>query len=327
MTDLEPLLEIIELNKHFHVKGQQRPVRAVDGVSLELNRGETLSVVGESGCGKSTLARAALRIQEPTSGRVIFKGQNFLKLSRKKLRTKRREMQFIFQDPYASLDTRWPVGSIVTEPLVIHGVGDYRSRQKKLHELLELVGLDPTAANRYPHEFSGGQRQRIGIARAVALEPDLIVADEPVSALDVSIQSQIINLLIRLKQDLSLAYIFITHDLAVVKHISDRVAVMYLGVIIEFAGVEELFSNPLHPYTQALISAIPRIDYRQSGRRIVLTGDVPDPSDPPSGCRFHPRCIHRMDICSQEQPQTLTLGSNGSWHTVNCHLYNDAIRG
>ncbi|MCF8105794.1 MAG: ATP-binding cassette domain-containing protein, partial [Desulfohalobiaceae bacterium] len=306
-------------------KGQQRPVRAVDGVSLELNRGETLSVVGESGCGKSTLARAALRIQEPTSGRVIFKGQNLLNLSRKKLRAKRREMQFIFQDPYASLDTRWPVGSIVTEPLVIHGAGDYRSRQKKLHELLELVGLDPTAANRYPHEFSGGQRQRIGIARAVALEPDLIVADEPVSALDVSIQSQIINLLIRLKKDLSLAYIFITHDLAVVKHISDRVAVMYLGVIIEFAGVEELFSNPLHPYTQALISAIPRIDYRQSGRRIVLTGDVPDPSDPPSGCRFHPRCIHRMDVCSQEQPQTLTFRSNGSWHTVNCHLYNDAI--
>ncbi len=321
MSEIQPLLKIQDLYKHFHVKGQKMPVRAVDGVSLNVYKGETLSVVGESGCGKSTLARTALRIQKPTSGHVFLNGQNVSHLSQKKLRSMRKEMQFIFQDPYASLDARWPVGRIITEPLVIHRVGDHRSRQKKLYELLELVGLDATAAKRYPHEFSGGQRQRVGIARAVALEPELIVADEPVSALDVSIQSQIINLLIRLKQDLSLAYIFITHDLAVVKHISDRIAVMYLGVIIEFAEVEELFSNPLHPYTQALISAIPRIDFKKSGGRIVLTGDVPDPSTPPTGCRFHPRCPHRMDICHREQPQTLQIGTNDSWHTVNCHLY------
>lgn len=320
MNDREPFLHVQDLHKHFPVKGGD-PVRAVDGVSFELNRGETLSVVGESGCGKSTLARAVLRIHEPTSGNILFKGKDLCSLSRNEMRAKRKEMQFIFQDPYASLDSRWSVGRIITEPMAIHGMGTRQSRRKKLYDLLDLVGLDQSAADRYPHEFSGGQRQRIGIARAVALEPELIIADEPVSALDVSIQSQILNLLIRLKQELSLSYVFISHDLAVVKHISDRVAVMYLGGLVEQATADDLFANPLHPYTRALISAIPRIDRLKRGRRVILEGDVPDPSAPPSGCRFHPRCPERMEVCSRETPRETVIKANSAQHRVACHLY------
>jgi oligopeptide transport system ATP-binding protein len=264
-----PLLEVRHLIKHFPLEGGG-VVRAVDGVSFNLYPGETLSIVGESGCGKSTLGRAVIRIQEPTSGEVIFAGKNVRNLGRRDMRKMRRRMQFIFQDPYASLDSRKTVGYAIMEPLIIHGIGSGGERREKLNELLKTVGLDAEAAKRYPHEFSGGQRQRIGIARAIAPGPDFIIAGEPVSALDVSIQSQILNLLVRLRRDYKLSYIFISHDLAVVKHISDRVAVMYLGQFVEKAAVENIFSQPLHPYTEALISAIPRIDYQKRSKRIIL---------------------------------------------------------
>ena len=321
MTDSkQPLLQVRNLVKHFPV-GERKVVRAVDGVTFNLYPGETLSIVGESGCGKSTLGRAVVRIHEPTAGEVLFEGQNILHLDLKRMRAMRSRMQFIFQDPYASLDSRRNVGRTITEPLVIHRIGSKKDRQEKLNRLLDTVGLDREAAEKFPHEFSGGQRQRIGIARAIALEPDLIVADEPVSALDVSIQSQILNLLVSLRQEFNLSYIFISHDLAVVKHISDRVAVMYLGRFVEKAHSEDLFSLPLHPYTKALISAIPRINSSLRSKRIILAGDVPDPSAPPPGCPFHPRCPQAMPVCKEEAPPLSERGDRTPRHQVWCHLH------
>ncbi len=314
------LLQVKNLAKHFRLKGGSA-VRAVDGVSFNLKDGETLSIVGESGCGKSTVARLIMRLYEPTAGSVIFNGENLLELGHAEMRARRKEMQLIFQDPYASLDTRKTAGYAIREPLIIHGVGDKESRIRRMYHLLETVGLDREAARRYPHEFSGGQRQRIGIARAIALGPRLVLADEPVSALDVSIQSQTLNLLVRLRQEFRLSYIFISHDLAVVKHISDRVAVMYLGRFVEVADVNEMFSNPLHPYTVSLISAIPLPRVGERPGRIILQGDVPDPSAPPQGCPFHPRCSKAMPVCSEIAPEEVNAGSPDSPHLVSCHLY------
>ncbi len=317
----QPLLELGELAKHFPTRDGRGTVRAVDGVSLALGRGETLGIVGESGCGKSTLARLMLRLIEPTAGSISFDGTDLRKLGAKALRTMRREMQIVFQDPYASLDPRLPVGAIIAEPLEIHAIGTRASRRERVGELLALVGLEPDAATRYPHEFSGGQRQRIGIARAIALEPKLVVLDEPVSALDVSIQSQILNLLMELKARLHLSYIFISHDLSVVEHVSDRVAVMYLGKIVETAGAEALFQRASHPYTRALISAIPEPDPARKRQRIVLAGDPPSPEAPPPGCPFHPRCPQAMDRCRSEPPAERDLGNGAGAHLVRCHLY------
>ena len=317
----EALLEVAGLRKHFRRPDGRAVVRAVDGIGFTLGRGETLGIVGESGCGKSTLARTVLRLTEPTAGAIRFDGDDLLALDRRALRARRRDMQIVFQDPYASLDPRLTVGAIVAEPLAIHRVGDRRARARRVAELLATVGLEPEAATRYPHEFSGGQRQRIGIARAVALEPKLVVADEPVSALDLSIQSQILNLLVELRRRLGLAYIFISHDLAVVEHVSDRVAVMYLGRVVETAAADDLFDAPKHPYTQALISAIPEPDPARRRERIVLAGDIPNPEAPPPGCPFHPRCPQAMDRCRREAPRTVDLGPPGRPHLVDCHLY------
>jgi oligopeptide/dipeptide ABC transporter ATP-binding protein len=316
-----PILEVENLRKHFRSKDGRGVVHAVEDVSFALTRGETLGIVGESGCGKSTLARLVLRLVEPTSGRVRFEGEDLLALNAARLRTRRRDMQIVFQDPYASLDPRLTIGTIVGEPLAIHGVGNRRARRAKVAELLATVGLEPDAAARYPHEFSGGQRQRIGIARAIALEPKLVVADEPVSALDLSIQSQILNLLLELKQRLGLSYIFISHDLAVVEHVSDRVAVMYLGRVVELADTAALYERPAHPYTQALISAIPEPDPERRQARIVLTGDIPNPESPPPGCPFHPRCPKAMPVCREQAPRTTDLGTPERPHLVDCHLY------
>ncbi|GIK98637.1 MAG: peptide ABC transporter ATP-binding protein [Alphaproteobacteria bacterium] len=316
-----PLLEATGLVKHFPSRDGHGTVHAVDGVSLTLHPGETLGIVGESGCGKSTLARVLLRLVEPDQGRLRFDGQDLLALDRERLRRRRRDMQLVFQDPYASLDPRMTIGSIIAEPLAIHRIGTARQRREKVAELLELVGLGADAATRYPHEFSGGQRQRIGIARAIALEPKLVIADEPVSALDVSIQSQILNLLLELKARLELSYIFISHDLAVVEHVSDRVAVMYLGQIVETADTGTLYRDPSHPYTRALISAVPQPDPARRRERIVLTGDIPNPEHPPAACRFHPRCPHVMERCRVEFPEARELGTPDRPHPVNCHLY------
>ncbi|MCA1555621.1 MAG: ATP-binding cassette domain-containing protein, partial [Acidobacteria bacterium] len=284
------LVRVRALVKHFPVAGSDDVVRAVDGVTFEILKGETLGLVGESGCGKSTVGRCLLRLIEPTEGEISFEGKDVLALSGKALRSVRAEMQIIFQDPYASLNPRLKVRDIVAEPLVIHGTGTKEERRERVAELLRKVGLDPDYMNRYPHEFSGGQRQRLGIARALALNPKLIVADEPVSALDVSVQAQVINLLEDLQAEFDLTYLFISHGLAVVEHISNRVAVMYLGRIVEVTTAIELYANPLHPYTRALLSAIPIPDPTRKRERIVLTGDVPTPINPPSGCRFHTRC-------------------------------------
>jgi len=316
-----PLLELIGVVKHFTAKDGHGTARAVDGVSLTLARGETLGIVGESGCGKSTLARLMLRLVEPTSGAVHFDGEDLTRLGARALRAKRRDMQIVFQDPYASLDPRLSVGAIIAEPLEIHGIGDRTGRRRRVAELLDLVGLEADAANRYPHEFSGGQRQRIGIARAIALEPKLVVLDEPVSALDVSIQSQILNLLLDLKERLQLSYVFISHDLAVVEHVSDRVAVMYLGHVVETTTTPALYAKPAHPYTEALMSAAPDPDPERRAQRIVLSGDPPSPESPPSGCRFHPRCPKVMDRCRVDFPATRDIGRDGVRHLVNCHLY------
>jgi peptide/nickel transport system ATP-binding protein/oligopeptide transport system ATP-binding protein len=318
------LLRVEGLVKHFPGHGGCGALRAVDGVDLVLRRGETLGIVGESGCGKSTLARAILRLTEPTAGRVVFDGTDLRALGPRALRAMRREMQMIFQDPFASLDPRLTVGAIVAEPLAIHGVGDRAERRRAVLELLDTVGLDPAAAERYPHEFSGGQRQRIGIARALALRPKLIVADEPVSALDVSIQSQILNLLVELKQRFGLSYIFISHDLSVIEHVSDTVAVMYLGRIVETAPAEELFRRPSHPYTEALFSAVPRADPGSRQQRIVLSGEPPNPENPPPGCPFHPRCHRAMDICRSLLAREADIGSKGMPHLVRCHLHDRA---
>jgi len=297
------LVRIRDLVKHFPVEGSEDVVRAVDGVSFDILAGETLGLVGESGCGKSTVGRCVLRLIEPTSGEVIFDGKDVIKMGKQELRELRGEMQIIFQDPYASLNPRLSVFSIVSEPLVIHGIGDKISRKDRVGELLKQVGLDPAYMNRYPHEFSGGQRQRIGIARALALNPRLIIADEPVSALDVSVQAQVVNLLQDLQQQLGLTYLFISHGLAVVEHISTRVAVMYLGKIVEIADAQALYENPLHPYTQALLSAIPIPDPTQKRSRIILKGDVPTPINPPSGCRFRTRCPIASPECAEVVPE------------------------
>ncbi len=311
----EELVRVRSLVKHFPVAGSDDVVRAVDGVTFEILKGETLGLVGESGCGKSTVGRCLLRLIEPTRGEISFEGQDVLALSGKALRSVRAEMQIIFQDPYASLNPRLKVRDIVAEPLVIHGTGTKQERRERVAELLRKVGLDPDYMNRYPHEFSGGQRQRLGIARALALNPKLIVADEPVSALDVSVQAQVINLLEDLQAEFDLTYLFISHGLAVVEHISNRVAVMYLGRIVEVASAIELYANPLHPYTRALLSAIPIPDPTRKRERIVLTGDVPTPINPPSGCRFHTRCPEAIPECSQIDPDLREVAPG---HTVAC---------
>lgn len=298
-------------------------MHAVDDVSFSLQKGETLGIVGESGCGKSTLARVLLRLIEPTSGKICLNGVDLSKLTARNLRAKRKEMQIVFQDAYASLDSRQKIGNIIAEPLVVHAIGNRRTRRDKVAELLNMVGLEPDAATRYPHEFSGGQRQRIGIARAISLEPKLVVADEPVSALDVSIQSQVLNLLVDLRQQLDLSYIFISHDLAVVEHICDTIAVMYLGEIVEMTAGDTLFARPKHPYTQALMSAIPRPDPKRRGKpRIVLQGDIPNPENPPQGCRFHTRCPKVMQICKDQKPEQLLFEESGTPHRFSCHLYD-----
>jgi oligopeptide/dipeptide ABC transporter ATP-binding protein len=324
----ETLLEAHDLVKHFAVRGTAfsrggEVVHAVDGVSLEVKSGETLGVVGESGCGKSTLGRLLVRLHEPTGGTVRFRGRDITTLSRRQLRPFRREMQMIFQDPYASLNPRKRVGQILEDPFQIHDRLTRAELRRRVTELLEIVGLSPDHVNRYPHEFSGGQRQRIGVARALALNPKLIVADEPVSALDVSIQAQVINLLDDLQHDFDLTYVFIAHDLGVVHHVSDRIAVMYLGVVVEVGPSDELFLRPVHPYTEALLSAIPAIEGEDAGRRerIVLEGEVPSPVAPPAGCRFHPRCRYATDICRVERPP---LADHGGGRFAACHHPLDA---
>ncbi|MCA1590232.1 MAG: dipeptide ABC transporter ATP-binding protein [Acidobacteria bacterium] len=297
------LVEVRNLVKHFPVENSDDLVRAVDDVSFQIMSGETLGLVGESGCGKSTVGRCLLRMYEPTSGEVIFESRDILKLDNRELQPLRREMQIIFQDPYASLNPRLNIFSIVSEPLTIHGVSSKAEKRGRVSDLLQKVGLDPTYADRYPHEFSGGQRQRIGIARALALNPKLIVCDEPVSALDVSVQAQVVNLLQDLQAEFGLTYLFISHGLAVVEHISNRVAVMYLGKIAEIAPSRDLYERPLHPYTKALLSAIPVPDPRQKRQRIVLTGDVPTPINPPSGCRFRTRCPFAIEQCAEVVPE------------------------
>ncbi len=309
------LLEVRKLVKHFPVEKSDDVVKAVDGVSFSIKPGETLGLVGESGCGKSTVGRCLLRLQEPTSGEVFFEGQDILEVEPSEMRDLRREMQIIFQDPYASLNPRLSILSTVSEPLKIHGVSSKVERRERVADLLSKVGLDPNYMNRYPHEFSGGQRQRIGIARALALNPKLIVCDEPVSALDVSVQAQVVNLLQDLQQEFGLTYLFISHGLAVVEHISNRVAVMYLGKIVEIADAEELYKNPLHPYTKALLSAIPVPDPKMKRQRIVLHGDVPTPINPPSGCRFRTRCPIAIPECAEVVPELREIVPG---HTAAC---------
>jgi peptide/nickel transport system ATP-binding protein len=303
-------------------------VRAVDGVTLEIRRGETLGLVGESGCGKSTVGRAILRLYKPTDGRIVFDGQDISKLGDNALRPLRRRMQMVFQDPYASLNPRHSIARIVGEPLRAHDLAGRRATAGRVRELLETVGLPQDAATRYPHEFSGGQRQRIGVARALAVNPDLIIADEPVSALDVSIQAQILNLLESLQEEFELTYLFIAHDLAVVRHISDRIAVMYLGSLVEVAGADDLYERPLHPYTISLLSAVPIPDpvIERQRRAILLAGDLPSPADPPSGCRFHTRCPYVQPTrCGDEAPPLRPLGEQG--HQVACHWAEDIQAG
>ena len=320
------LVKVRDLKKYFPIKtGFMRrtvgAVQAIDGISFDIQKGETLSLVGESGCGKSTTGRTILQLQKPTSGNVQFNGQELTQLNKRELRKTRRHMQIIFQDPYASLNPRLTIGRIIEEPMDIHNIGDAASRKKRVTDLLAHVGLNPGFLNRYPHEFSGGQRQRIGIARALATYPAFIVADEPISALDVSIQAQVINLLEDLKDEYGLTYLFIAHDLAVVSHISDRVAVMYLGRIVELSDRNEIYDQPLHPYTQALISAIPIADPDKEAQRqrIILKGDVPNPANPPPGCRFHPRCVHATEICQVIDPEFRNLGTPARPHMVACH--------
>ncbi|MCB0044561.1 MAG: dipeptide ABC transporter ATP-binding protein [Caldilineaceae bacterium] len=327
------LVEVKGLKMHFPIsKGvifqrQVGAIKAVDGVTFSLYPGETLGLVGESGCGKSTTGRAILQLYRPTDGSVVFEGKELTEIKGEELRKMRRSMQMIFQDPYASLNPRMTVGSIVSEPLEVHGIGGSRKeRQKRVQELLKTVGLNPYFVNRYPHEFSGGQRQRIGVARALAVNPSFIVCDEPISALDVSIQAQIINLLEDLQEELNLTYLFIAHDLSVVRHISDRIAVMYLGKIAELAERDELYANPMHPYTQALLSAVPIPDpvIENERKRIILEGDVPSPANPPQGCNFCTRCPRVMDVCREKEPE---FKDHGNGHYVACWLYEEGHEG
>jgi len=323
MTGAAPLVEVVNLVKHFPIRkgffssGEAGTVRAVDDISFTVARGETLGLVGESGCGKSTTGRLMLRLIEPTAGAIRYDGVDIARLAPKEMRERRRELQIIFQDPFSSLNPRMTVESIITEPLVIHGIGTSASRRERAHELLDVVGLSRSYANRYPHEFSGGQRQRIGIARALALRPQFIVCDEPVSALDVSIQAQVINLMQDLQREFGLTYLFISHNLAVIRHIADRVAVMYLGKVVELTDKHSLYTAPKHPYTQALLSAIPIAKPDQKRTRVVLTGDVPSPINPPAGCRFHTRCPYAEARCRTIEPPLVDVGSG---HHVACHL-------
>ncbi len=316
------LVEVKDLKKYFPLHGGIFSrvvgyVKAVDGISFSIKRGETLGLVGESGCGKTTTGRVILRLLERTSGSVKFEGKDVFALEREEMRKLRRDMQIIFQDPYASLNPRMTVGDIIGEPLEVHGVAHGKDKELRVQELLDIVGLSPFHSRRYPHEFSGGQRQRIGVARALALNPKLIICDEPVSALDVSIQSQVLNLLEDLQQEFGLTYLFIAHNLSVVKHISDRVGVMYLGKIVELAGGDELYAEPLHPYTEALLSAIPIPNPELKRERIVLEGDVPSPINPPEGCHFHTRCKYAMPVCREAEPEFTDVGGG---HFVACHL-------
>lgn len=320
-----PLLKVEHLHKEFPTgsgfmggKFSKKVVSAVNDLSFEIRAGETFGLVGESGCGKSTTGRAIMHLDPPTSGKVYFEGRDISKMNKKELKAMRREMQFIFQDPYASLNPRMTIGEIISEPMVIHGIGTPEERIERVRELLDVVGLNPEHINRYPHEFSGGQRQRVGIARSFILRPKLIICDEPVSALDVSIQAQVLNLLKDLQKQYGTAYLFIAHDLSVVQHISDRVAVMYLGKMVELSDWKSLYAEPNHPYTQALLSAvpIPDPDVQQNRKRIILAGDPPSPIDPPSGCRFHTRCPIAQAKCSEEAPEFREIGEG---HYCACH--------
>ena len=320
----QKLVEVENLQKYYPVtvgllSRHVADVKAVDGVSFYITEGETLGLVGESGCGKSSLGRTLLRLEEPTAGRILYKGNDMTRWDKKQLKEFRKEAQMVFQDPQSSLDPRMTIGDSIGEALLIHGVGTEKERLERVEELLTRVGLEPRHATRYPHELSGGQKQRVGIARALAVNPKLIVADEPVSALDVSVQAQILNLIMDLQRELDLAYLFIAHDLSVIGQVSDRIAVMYLGQIIELADRTGLLNNPLHPYTQALLSTIPFPDPHRKRKKVSLQGEVPSPVKPPSGCRFHTRCPKIMKICSEEPP-TLRLLAEG--HLVSCHLYD-----
>jgi len=323
MASNDHLVEVENLHMYFPVtagvvRRKVADVKAVDGVSFYIKRGETLGLVGESGCGKTTAGRCILRLYEITGGKVFFEGKDISQAGRGEMRSMRRNMQLIFQDPYASLDPRMTAGNIIGEPLVVHNLVRGNEYREQVAELFRMVELEPYMAERYPHEFSGGQRQRIGIARALAVRPSLIICDEPVSALDVSVQAQVTQLLMRLREELNLTYLFIAHDLSVVRYISDRVAVMYLGKLVEITDSDELYDNPLHPYTQALLSAVPIPDpvVDRQRKRILLTGDVPSPVNPPSGCHFHPRCRMAIDICKEQGPELRTIGGE---HWVACH--------
>jgi oligopeptide/dipeptide ABC transporter ATP-binding protein len=325
MSSPAPLLEVQDLKTHFPVRGgvwlhAVAVCKAVDGVSFQLMPGETLGLVGESGCGKTTLGKSIVRLLSPTAGRILFEGTDLAPLSRREIKPIRRHLQMIFQDPAESLNARHTVGQILEEPFIIHGLGSAEERRAGVDRLLGRVGLPREAAHRYPFEFSGGQRQRIGIARALALQPRLIICDEPVSALDVSIQSQVLNLLVDLQREFDLSYLFITHNLAVVKHVSDRIAVMYLGRIVELADAEELYARPRHPYSRALIAAIPEPEPQAARRRFLATGDLPSPIDPPPGCPYHPRCPHATELCRRQAPPLRETSSAGKRpHLVACH--------
>ncbi|MEV6999895.1 dipeptide ABC transporter ATP-binding protein [Streptomyces sp. NPDC093982] len=326
MSNAQPLLDVSGLTKHFPIKGgfpikrTVGAVKAVDGLDFQVGEGEALGLVGESGCGKSTTGRLITRLLEPTSGKISYRGQDITHAGRRQLAPVRSEIQMIFQDPYASLNPRQTVGKIISGPMEINDINPAGGREKRVRELLEIVGLNPEHYNRFPHEFSGGQRQRIGVARALALEPKLIVADEPVSALDVSIQAQVVNLLQKVQQELGIAFVFIAHDLAVVRHFSQRVAVMYLGKIVEIADRDDLYDNPRHPYTRALLSAVPEATVEDTPReRIRLQGDVPSPINPPSGCRFRTRCWKATEKCSTEAPPLVQVEGNKPGHLTACH--------